>query len=536
MSENETVKKTVRTDNSRGIVNAFRGSAKYRRHPKFPIRGAFSPFQLQPVCLAPVFGGETVEKVNVNLKLVSSRLKNSLSGFWHEFYCFYIPLISFDDMYLDLAKFSSDSTINNVDSYCESVESGKKLNYYHRSGINYIKRCLKSVTETYFRPRENNVAVSWDKYTYKGLPICHVQSKGYIQDFLPDEEIEQSVEETAESEQYKTWEKLYAEGSTAFSFSDYMRYFGFDIERIKEEKVKLREPYPPELLGFHRSYQMPRDHYDISTGKYVSNLKFDYNSMLCYRRKRKYLNHPGFVLSLMVLRPKVYAKDQLGTFTSYMSDLNLFQPDVLRSDYNHSVRIFEKNKGVYSGRDSEYMIDFADLYRNGEQFVSVSDEKDPYSFVGNSVNFGKSAYASSEDIASLFMDSGHSFFYDGLADIQFKSRVVSSDEQKRLSFDYKYYSIDPTTNEVKPKDSATVAPIEKTITGTAGEIMLDGHEKKVYEDRLKGFDAQYDPLLYKPYAGALWAFPAKGTTVVPKGVKRKDVPGYIEKPDFRYGE
>ncbi|ONI60307.1 hypothetical protein [Candidatus Liberibacter solanacearum] len=116
-----------------------------------------------------------------------------------------------------------------------------------------------------------------------------------------------------------------------------------------------------------------------------------------------------------------------------------------------------------------------------------------------------------------------------------------------FSFDYKYHSIDPVTGEVKPKtviDPVTGEVKPKTAvevkpkkdSRTVEEIALQQHEERVYNERCRGLECSYNPIFYKPTVGCLWPFPTHGTTIIPKGIKRKDVPGYIEKPIFRYGE
>ncbi|QHZ60144.1 major capsid protein [Liberibacter phage pCLasHNQHF5] len=450
-------------------ISSMASAPKQRRKPVYPVAGAFYPFQLQPVLLAPTVGKETIEHFDINLNITSSTLKSS-AGYWHEFAVFYVPLISITDFYKNMAEYDDQGNFAGVDKLArDDNPSFSSKNYYHSGGINFIERCLKTVTSFFYRTKDKEgKSVAASAYMYKGLPICDIHSSGYIQDFQTDEEAVEAERVSTESPQYKEWERMYASGKTEFTFKQYMRHFGLTVELIRKEEEKLREEYPPELLGLYRSFEMPRNHFDLSKGDYVNNFKFNFKHVLCRGRQTKFLNHPGFFLGVMIMRPKVFAKDQISSHTSYMTNMNWFLPELLDSAYRHGVVKYNKDQGPYANsRDDSYDINFADLYRRGEQFISVPSEKDPYTVVKNSINFGKDCYPTDAGIGSLYDGVSHPFKYEGIVRMAVKSRVPRVNEDNRQDIEYKYHDFDPTTGECKPKSELQsqvgTTPITRTI-------------------------------------------------------------------------
>ena len=139
-----------------------------RRKPRRPSHQFYLrqiPFTIQPMLLAPVLPGETLKNVLVQARAVTDPIKNPLIGWWYEMYLFYVKLRDLDDR-----DTWSSMMIDPDTSVSGSQETDDTVTQYFNPGsnssINWAEKCLKRVTEEYFRAQGE----AWDNVTISGLP------------------------------------------------------------------------------------------------------------------------------------------------------------------------------------------------------------------------------------------------------------------------------------------------------------------------------------------------------------------------------
>lgn len=74
------------------VVNQVQKQGRVTRKPVHNFNVETRPFQIQPVMIAPVLAGETLNNLLLQSRVVTMPLKNPLIGWWKEYYFFYVKL------------------------------------------------------------------------------------------------------------------------------------------------------------------------------------------------------------------------------------------------------------------------------------------------------------------------------------------------------------------------------------------------------------------------------------------------------------
>ena len=128
------------------VVNQVQKQGRVTRKPVPQFQCGNPPLQIQPVMIAPVLAGETLNNLLLQSRVVTMPLKNPLIGWWKEYYFFYVKLrdMVFRDDFMDMLIDPNKSMSGRYEA--------ANLKHYHRANrINWTKHCLEVVTNEYFR-------------------------------------------------------------------------------------------------------------------------------------------------------------------------------------------------------------------------------------------------------------------------------------------------------------------------------------------------------------------------------------------------
>lgn len=353
-------------NNRVSIVNA----PQMRRVPRSPqhtwhLRQV--PFTIQPFMIAPVLPGETLQSLTFQARVVTQPINNPVIGWWCEYYYFYVKLTDLDDReaFMDLMINPDNTSVAALKETDDTVQ--QYFNPGAGSSINYVEKCLKRVTEDFFRTNDE----AWNNVTIAGLPVASVVGSSILDSFINDDAFQTAIEPTVPTDAasvgitvieaaMRRWELLKLDNMTDLSYEDYLRSYGVNVAEAAHR---------PELVRFVRDWQYPSNTVDPATGAPSSAVSWALRES---GNKARYFKEPGFIFGVTVVRPKIYFGTQSEPAANYLDDVYAWLPAVLNQDANTSLRQFAAGTGPYKSNTDDYWLDMKDLFMHGDQFLNVA--------------------------------------------------------------------------------------------------------------------------------------------------------------------
>jgi hypothetical protein len=396
-------------------VQLVRNAPAQRRVERRPAHNWWvkhRPYQIQPIAIAPVIPGETLQRALFQCRAKTDALaaNNSMLGWWLEHYWFYIKLTDLegrDDFRSMLLQYGHDISAYDAAANVKTFHAGP--------GIDWTKLCLDRVVEEYFR-NEGDGTVTFD-----GLPQASLNQESFLdsaklasatsdQDHeLPGENpLVPDEMQTAFSQHFAQWEHMRALGLTEATYESWLRAYGVTPPPDERES---EEDFHPELLRYSRDFQYPSTVVDGATGSSTSAVVWSVAERL---DKRRFFREPGFILGVTVARPKVYLANQRGTGASMLNDAYAWLPAVLRDHPFTSLKQFDNDPadGPLGATPSEaYWIDIRDLLIYGDQFVNFDLSSTPAGTVALPTSGMQRRFASETNIDAMFGNAAGGFKY-----------------------------------------------------------------------------------------------------------------------------
>lgn len=386
------------------------------------------PFQIQPFMIAPVLPGETLKNLVMQARVVTDPIKNSLIGWWMEYYYFFVPIRALDDdigtptdrtrmenMLLDLNAPLADSTSPGV-------------HYYHGggndAGFDFVGACVNRIVSEYFR--DEGESVSGTHFDFgSGPPIAQIQGKSFLDSMYVDAEmpadITVDVDATPTPDNfsiaeldglYQTWQILRQQHMTEMTFEDYQASFG-----VRTPKATSREA-KPELIRFVREWSYPSntvnpadildgsDEVVTPAGTPSSAVSWSISERA---DKDRFFREPGFIIGVTIARPKLYLSNQRANASVMLQNTMTWLPAVLKESVESSLRHYAQGTGPLNETEfaaSGYWVDVRDLFVHGDQFVNFALDATDAGLVALPVVEGNSAsrYPATADVNALFVD------------------------------------------------------------------------------------------------------------------------------------
>lgn len=417
------------------VVQAGRMTRRMRR-PSHPFYLKQVPFVIQPFMIAPVLPGETLKGLLLQARVVTDPIKNPLIGWWCEFYVFYVKLRDLYErdavvqMVLDPAF--DPTTVSTA--YGGTSDKGED---YYKGGtgtINWVEGCLRRVVDEYFRDESLNYASAGTTLVDGGntnklasivgnsvWDSAYQQADVTAQDVVVEgPDVDTDVEASEIQAAMARWELLRFNNLTTASFEDFIASYG-----VRPSTVELHRP---ELIRYVRDWTYPTNTIDPANGTPRSACSWSVSERA---DKDRFFKEPGFIFGVHVVRPKVYLRNQVGTFTAVMANIYSWLPNILSADPAASRITIADNVGPFSaGTDTTgYQVDIKDLFLYGEQFTNLPTSGTDFNMVplpDVALTFaGKRFPPSLASIQELFV-TGASAYYskvDGVCSLQIASAL-----------------------------------------------------------------------------------------------------------------
>lgn len=349
---------------SQMLLQAAAPTDRKLRQPKHRFLVSEFPFTAQPFMIAPVLPGESLANLYMEARVVTDPINNRLIGWKKEFYYFYVRVT---DLLVDAIKdMFVDPT--NTDLVATMGVAGHDNNFYHASGgIDYTKRCLKRIMETYFRDEGE----AWDAHkTSWGIPFVQIREDSWLdsltdKDLMPEGEAIASATDAGDLDRLMAaYEMLRSLGVSNMTYEDWLRSQGIAIPNELENK--------PELLCRFSEYQYPSNTIDPTTGAASSAVSWVFKNG---NKDKKFFKEPGFVIGVSVTRPKVYLSGLAGSLAEFMGRAWDWMPGYLSAMPETSLKNFAIHSGPLGNRNvaaDAYWVDMRDLLMYGDQFVNLA--------------------------------------------------------------------------------------------------------------------------------------------------------------------
>lgn len=373
---------TTRGGQSANII--LPGTGRTRRVTRRPAHNFYLkqiPFCIQPFMIAPVLPGETMKNFMFQARVVTDPLANPIIGWWSEFYFFYVKLRDLDDRdQISNSFIDPGVTLTSLKDTADMAEL--YFNPTTGSQINWVKMCLKRVTEEYFRDQSE----TWNSNMIGNLPLAKLVGNSWLDSFINDDSFQTAIEPTVDTSgatigisvieaAMDNWDRLKLGNMTDMTFEDYCATYGVKLNQSDDELHK------PELLRFVRAWQYPSNTINPSTGAPTSAVSWSHAERA---DKDRFFKEPGFIFGVSVIRPKCYLSGQKSFAATILDDFYAWLPATERKDPRTSLKQFTAGAGgggPLPGVTDDHWVDVQDLFLYGGQFLNV----DPTTAAMNSI-------------------------------------------------------------------------------------------------------------------------------------------------------
>lgn len=375
-----------------GLISPSSIPSRVIRAPTHDWHVRARPFTLQPVMIAPVLPGETLQNLLMQARCVSDPVKNPLIGWWKEYYFYYVPLrylqsqldggmqvghpgdapgrASIERMLLDLTQNMDAATF---------TSGAAKLEYYQYDAnaetgdmVDWLQYCTDAVANYHFREEgDSPVAVG-------NLPVVAFAGTKWTDSvYAADEFTDQVIDQTPTADisvealdgLYQTYLIMKSQTMTELTFEDYVATFGVKSGSIGNELA-------PKLILRHKAWSYPSNTIGTSgddLGVPSSALSWSVSDRA---DKAMFFREPGFIVGFSVSRPKVYIKAQRTYASSLLANALAWLPAVAKENVETSLRKIaaaEGPLGTATFRAAKaYWVDLRDLFVHGDQFINVA--------------------------------------------------------------------------------------------------------------------------------------------------------------------
>lgn len=393
--------------------------ARVNRSPRHSFKVAHNPWQLQPFMLAPVLPGETMTNLLVQSRSVTDPIKEALTGWWLEYYFFYVKLTDLDQR----AEFQE--MIIRPDNFSKSgltAAAYDPLYYTSEGGIKWAEFCLKRVVEEYFRNEDE----TWNGFTINGLPIAAVgeERSGWWQSLIMgDDLIAMDVAISTAGDNAFTMSELEA----ARREYEISKAIGLQLPTWEDYLVQngvraavAENPHRPELLRHIREWTYPTNTVEATTGVPTSACSW---SIAERADKNRLFKEPGFIFGVTCARPKVYMANLKGSPAGFMDSPETWLPALLAGDAWSSMKahVTTSDSGPAPNIvDAQgYAWDMRDLLLYGDQYVNLAADNNRVSLPTTAA---QKDFATQADMEGLFLGAPRFVRQDGVVQLTIKGR------------------------------------------------------------------------------------------------------------------
>lgn len=341
-------------------------TARAIRSPQHTFRLKVRPWQIVPAGIAPVLPGDTVKAASFKMRVLSKPLVDKLSGWWLETFLFYVRVGDLDDTQQDDFK-------DMILAGGALATAAAEASFYHpASKWPAMRYCYNLLVNRYFRNEDS----TYDPAQIGDYAAAKISGPGGAFDSVAiAEELDGDTPDDADFwlKQWEAYQGMRNEKVTTATWEEYLGANGIAlppqlIQNPSENRV-------PELLHFTRDWQFPVQAVEPSTGTPSALVQWS----LADRLKRgRFCAEPGWLVQLVLCRPKAYLKNQRGAMTAYLMDSrNAWFSPQMDLDPHARLRMFDgvgtvggAGSGPVRSATKDYWIDPQDFLARGDQFTN----------------------------------------------------------------------------------------------------------------------------------------------------------------------
>jgi len=338
------------------------------RSPKHNFAVEFRPWEIQPILIAPVLPGETLNGFTLQSRAVTTPIKSRVVGWWLEYFFFYVPFRQMPSA-ANLVAMFVDPTVT------LSPSSAAAHRYYDGRGYDFVTECLQVVTQEWFR-REGE---SWSSFTIRANRPAASVNKDDFGESLVDNTVLPSggaiagmnVDDLDRARMVLEYRRqlatMGADGG-AIDYEEVLATYGASLRAAKRRDR-------PELIRYIRDWSYPVNTVEPTTGVPTTAVSW---AITDRADKNRRFNEPGFIFGVQVMRPKVYFNRQSGNGSTMLDRAQRWLPPVMdETGAERSLAEFASTEGPYgrasSGFTNGYWLDIRDLFNYGDQYLDCTD-------------------------------------------------------------------------------------------------------------------------------------------------------------------
>jgi len=418
------------------IAPAYARTERTGRRPQNPFNVRTKPFQIQPVMFHPVLPGETLKAMLIQAQIWSDPLASALknTGWWCEYNVFYVKhrdLPGYEQGVDGLGKDLVDMFVSNESLASHAVGAAVPRSYTPKGGVDFLSAALERVVGEYFR--DDGEAAS--TYAIDNIPICQIYGRGRsdVFDKLTKEadyedhrqELDADGDGTIHvgdemNRAFNEWAAAHDAGLIDMTYEDWMKTYGGGAGgSVEPDRVDYHRP---EDVAYARQFTYPTNTVEPTTG--VPAVAVGWRASHNLRKSFRF-DEPGWLLVTQTVRPKVYLKNQEGSFASMMMTRDAWFPAILNAEMDVGHLLIPESTGPLAGTlgsgEGGYMVNIRDLLLYGEQFVNYAP--DGPGFVALPLDTGQRRYADATSAMALFADTANGRFRsDGMVSLTIMGR------------------------------------------------------------------------------------------------------------------
>lgn len=330
------------------------------RYPRYQWNVEHRPYQIQPVCCAPVAAGDSVRNIRFEARVLTDHLKSQISGWWSELYWFFVRVSDMDE-HEELKQLVITPGYN-LSALPADAKSAKGWTYHAGTYVDWTYLAMKPIIRTYFRGE----AGEWNDHLVDGVPAAGLVGRTWLDALHDYSDITPPTSPATPGDYEGRWEiyeQLRKQKLVSMDFPEYLASQGIAVP--DQLTQPLAEKRKPELLRYTRQFAYPANTVDPADGDVVSACSW----VVAERMDRAiYCDEPGFIVGVSLVRPKVYRSGQLSTGNVYLRDGRSFLPDLFADAPQEVLDHWPSGGGAVNTTDA-YMLDLSGLYTLGDQFV-----------------------------------------------------------------------------------------------------------------------------------------------------------------------
>ena len=365
-------------------------TSRRTRYPKHSWHIKFRPFQLQPMCIAPVSAGDTVKSLRFEGRVLSDPVLDKISGWWSEMYWFYVRFSGLDE-YAAAQRLA----VTPGDDLTGLVTAANAWTMHNGQGPDWLYMCMKTIAYNYFRPESG----AWNDYLLDGVPSAGIVGLSWLDTIS----LEADLPTPAATDDYAGhWTHYEALRKAKLVTMDYPEYLASQGVMVPEQLLQpLAEKRRPELLRYTRQFSYPTNTVKEDGSGTVAAVSW----VTAERMDRAiYCDEPGFIVGVSCVRPKLYRKNQKACGVSILRDARTLAPPMFEDAPQETLWQVTGNGAGPCQKDNgvDYWLDTQGIFTLGDQFVNAADG--PLVTLPNSTTFQKT-YPLDAEVKALFVDN-----------------------------------------------------------------------------------------------------------------------------------